>query len=214
MRRRNDAVKPPPRRTPTSFRGRRGWVALALLASASTCHQKEPAREAAPNLTPQKLVPAAPEPNREEAESKKAESAAPAPPPAAADQFAARRPAPAPAASGAVSPQPAKRARERSSVAPERRAGGAADDREADEKGKGGAGVPSSLLQRLDNAVNLDTPDCPSARERRKSICALARQICRLVDRDPNVASVEGYCDDARQRCNEAERRTAERCDR
>jgi len=113
-----------------------------------------------------------------------------------------------------MSAEAASKARARSALAPERRAGGAAADREADEKAKDGAGVPSSLLQRLDNAVSLDTPDCPSARERRKSICDLASQICKLVDRDPNVASVEGYCDDARQRCNEAGRRTAERCDR
>ncbi|MEO8184806.1 MAG: hypothetical protein ABI895_38855 [Deltaproteobacteria bacterium] len=40
------------------------------------------------------------------------------------------------------------------------------------------------------------TPDCPSARDRKQAICDLASQICQLVDRDPDVASVESYCDD------------------
>ena len=71
-----------------------------------------------------------------------------------------------------------------------------------------------SLVQRLDDAVRLGTPDCPSARQRKTAICDLARQICELVDRDPNVASVAQYCDDAKQRCSEAEQRTIERCDR
>ena len=69
-----------------------------------------------------------------------------------------------------------------------------------------------SLHQRLDDAVRLSTPDCPSARERKQSICDLAQQICQMVDRDPDVASVESYCNDAKQRCSEAEKRTAQRC--
>jgi hypothetical protein len=60
--------------------------------------------------------------------------------------------------------------------------------------------------------VKLSTPDCPSARERKQAICDLAQQICQMVDRDPDIASVESYCDDARQRCSDAEKRTAQRC--
>jgi hypothetical protein len=71
-----------------------------------------------------------------------------------------------------------------------------------------------ALVQRLDDAVGLGTPDCPSARNRKTAICDLARQICELVDRDPNVASVAQYCDDAKQRCSEAGQRTIERCER
>jgi hypothetical protein len=33
-----------------------------------------------------------------------------------------------------------------------------------------------------------------------------------MVDRDPDVASVESYCDDAKQRCSDAGTRTAQRC--
>jgi hypothetical protein len=58
----------------------------------------------------------------------------------------------------------------------------------------------------------LSGSDCPSARERSKAICDLANQICGLLDHDPDVASVEGYCSNARQRCEMARRRTAERC--
>jgi hypothetical protein len=68
------------------------------------------------------------------------------------------------------------------------------------------------LRQRLDDVVKQSTPNCPSARERKQAICDLASQICQLVDQDPDVASVESYCDDAKQRCSEAERRTSQRC--
>jgi len=73
---------------------------------------------------------------------------------------------------------------------------------------------PEALRRELSKAVELSTPDCPAARERKQAICDLAGQLCQLVDRDPDVASVESYCADARQRCSEAERRTAERCPR
>jgi hypothetical protein len=68
------------------------------------------------------------------------------------------------------------------------------------------------LRRRLDRAYSASSPDCPSARERKKAVCDLATQICSLTDRDPNVASVAEYCDDARRRCNDAGRRTSERC--
>lgn len=71
---------------------------------------------------------------------------------------------------------------------------------------------PAALRAQLERAERAATPDCPSARERRKAVCDLAGQICRLTDRDPNVASVAQYCADAKQRCNDAERRTAQSC--
>lgn len=66
----------------------------------------------------------------------------------------------------------------------------------------------------LGRAVKLGAPDCPSAESRKKAVCDLAGQICQLVERDPNVASVAQYCEDAKQRCSEATRRTAARCER
>jgi hypothetical protein len=71
---------------------------------------------------------------------------------------------------------------------------------------------PHALRQRLDRAYRAGSPDCPSARDRKKAVCDLASQICQLIDRDPNVASVAEYCADAKDRCAEAERRTRERC--
>jgi hypothetical protein len=68
------------------------------------------------------------------------------------------------------------------------------------------------LRQRLQKALQQATPDCPSARSRKQAICDLANQICQMVDRDPEIASVEAYCTDAKQRCSEAGQRTAERC--
>jgi hypothetical protein len=72
--------------------------------------------------------------------------------------------------------------------------------------------APAELRRQLDRAYRASSPDCPSARDRKKAVCDLATQICALTDRDPNVASVAEYCDDARRRCNDAERRTSERC--
>ena len=96
----------------------------------------------------------------------------------------------------------------RKMISPER------DDRATDEVAprKSAPTSPDLLRQRLGAAVNLATPDCPAARERKQAICDLAAQICRLVDDDPNVASVMQYCDNARKRCGEAGERISERC--
>ena len=69
-----------------------------------------------------------------------------------------------------------------------------------------------ALRERLGRAYRAGSPDCPSARDRKKAVCDLASQICQLTDRDPNVASVAEYCSEAKERCTEAERRTQERC--
>ncbi len=70
------------------------------------------------------------------------------------------------------------------------------------------------LRQRLDRAYRASSPDCPTARDRKRAVCDLATQICELTDRDPNVASVAEYCEEAKRRCTDAERRTGERCPR
>jgi hypothetical protein len=95
-----------------------------------------------------------------------------------------------------------------------RRAAPSPNARGATDAEKDDGASPEALRRELNRAVELSTPDCPSARERKQAICDLASQLCQLVDRDPDVASVESYCADARQRCSEAERRTAERCPR
>jgi hypothetical protein len=69
-----------------------------------------------------------------------------------------------------------------------------------------------ALMQEL-RSTSQPAADCPAAREQRETICALAKRICRLVERDPNVASIADYCSEARRRCGDAERRTAERCE-
>jgi hypothetical protein len=114
------------------------------------------------------------------------------------------------AGSGALHPaptraRPASKARPNAAEAP--KAGADAEDSIGQEPS------PSEALrQRLDRAYGAQSTDCPSARDRKKAVCDLAGQICSLTDRDPNVASVAEYCDDARRRCSEAERRTEERC--
>ena len=42
--------------------------------------------------------------------------------------------------------------------------------------------------------------------------CDIAARICQLTQTDPDVASVEDYCDQAQHRCSDAGRRTRERC--
>jgi len=191
-----------PRRAPPAH-------ALWLLCAAGllhACYSKEPAREA---------------------------PSAPPPPPAAEPEPAAVQPTAPPEAapsmdtdseaSGAAPAKPAPPASVQSapkakSAGEARRArpsAGAPAREEADEapaESKRALSQPETLMQRLDREVSLATPDCPSARDRKKAICDLANQICRLVDRDPNVASAERYCDEAKQRCADAGERTLSRC--
>jgi hypothetical protein len=175
---------------------------LALLACG-----REPQREAPPqNGKP--AEPAPPAPEREEQNST-------APAPLEKDQAAppASEFAPAPAALPAARTPPPTSAK----PAPKRRAP-SKGEAPSGEEGTDWAIGPSptehtrALRQRLDDVVKQSTPDCPSARERKQAICDLAQQICQMVDRDPDIASIESYCDDARQRCSEAEKRTAQRC--
>jgi hypothetical protein len=200
-------------------RGEYSWgrpgaaVALALLLGLALpgCG-KEAAREAPPQTgrpsEPAPPPPAEPTPPAEPGVSPEmldkdraadeAPAAAPSAPPRPASKPAAPSGRGAPRA---ASPPPSKAARE---TAPE----GDLDF------GVGGEAplTPQLLYQRLDGLVKQSTPDCPSARDRKQAICDLAGQICQMVEHDPDVASVESYCDDAKHRCSEAERRTAQRC--
>ncbi len=181
-------------------------IALGAIVLCQACLTKEPSREGVPSSTPSP-APTAPEPAAAEGEAadETIDSAPALEPPSedvgggAPSQFA---PAP-PSGSSAPSKARARRAPARESKS--------AEGAELQKSALPGA---QALVQRLDDAVVLGTPDCPSARNRKTAICDLARQICELVDRDPNVASVAQYCDDAKQRCSEAAQRTIERCDR
>jgi hypothetical protein len=77
----------------------------------------------------------------------------------------------------------------------------------------GALALSQELSERLNDAAALASPDCASARQRKRTICDLAEQICGLSDRDPNLASVAEYCEIAQRRCNEAGQRTRQRCD-
>lgn len=175
---------------------------LALLA-LSACG-REPPREA----PPQNGKPAAPALPEQEGPREEQKSTAPAPlekdqaePKPAASEFA---PVPAPPPAAAPARPAAKRAPAK---------GEAPSSEESAERALGPTErALGPLRQRLDDAVKASTPDCPSARERKQAICDLAHQICQMVDRDPDIASVESYCDDAKQRCSDAEKRTAQRC--
>jgi hypothetical protein len=181
---------------------------LALLVFFG-CGREAPQQAPPQNGKPSEPAPAQPEPKAEEPSGSpsmlekdraadEAPAAAPfAPPPPATPAARAAKPGAKAPARGA--PTAAGRAR-------------AAESNDGTDWSTGDGLTPQVLRQRLDDAVKLSTPDCPSARERKQAICDLANQICQLVDRDPDVASVESYCDDAKQRCSEAERRTAQRC--
>jgi len=213
---RDPCLKPrhrPLRRAPSL----RPWLARLLLVSlaASACTKEAPREpppraeevQAAPapkTSAPAPPAPAAPEPSqlqlRQDESSGATDFGAGQAPPA--------KPATAPAAKRGRSPAAASGAEAPRRAAPSESAADTVDG----EKDDGAS--PEALRRELSKAVDLSTPDCPSARERKQAICDLASQLCQLVDRDPDVASVEAYCADARQRCSEAERRTAERCPR
>ena len=175
------------------------WLAGAVLAQA--CLSKEPSREVPPPAVPEQQAPTAPESEQEPA---------PAPtmaPPAAAPSREER------VESGAASPaEDAPKSAGDESSAPRKRSAPARAKSTRPGTSGGGLGAPEALMQRLDREVSLSTPDCPSARDRKKAICDLASQICRLVERDPNAVSAERYCDEAKQRCSDAEERTSLRC--
>lgn len=74
--------------------------------------------------------------------------------------------------------------------------------------------LPLEVLQRrLGKAHSRAAVDCESATERQQSICDLSEQICQMIDRDPNVASLASYCTQARERCRQAKLRTADQCE-
>jgi hypothetical protein len=187
---------------------RRLWLLLAL-----GCFTQKPSSETAP---PAPEAPAIHErvltpPAATSAESLERKSGAPekdAAQRSAATGAAAAGAAAPPAASAPLAPQKKPAAKARGLAEPEAQ-------RDRSDRAVGGADErpPSDQLRRrLDRAYRAGSPDCPSARDRKKAVCDLAAQICQLIDRDPNVAAVAEYCADAKERCAEAQRRTEERC--
>jgi hypothetical protein len=206
------------RRTPPNTPALGQLLARLLLASlaASACTKEAPREPPPPAEEPQ----AAPAP----------EPSAPPPPTSVAPEAAGEQRlredesgAPefgdgasqaAPAKPATPSSRPSSRPAAKGRARPDAPRKSAPSDNAAAGREKDDDASPESLRRELSKAVDLSTPDCPSARERKQAICDLASQLCQLVERDPDVASVESFCADARQRCTEAQRRTAERCPR
>jgi hypothetical protein len=174
-------------------------LGASLVLVALACLRPQPSSEGAPSpppVTRPARAPAAPEPER-------------------VQPAEAREEAPASAAGGGVggvgpgAPPPAAPANEpKVQRASPRKSSVSAD---SDWRGEEPP-TPEALRRRLDRAYGASSPDCPSARDRKKVVCDLATQICSLTERDPNVASIAEYCDEARRRCSDAERRTSQRC--
>jgi hypothetical protein len=194
----------------------RAWLLGLGTLLAQACLTPERAREAAPSSTPE-ASPSKPEPPaspavdgaREEATSPEQRAL---PPPAAPAEAARDNADTHPARKGG---RPSHRARAAPPAKPKK-----ATEAELEIGGSAGAApgngtleLSQELSQRLSNAVSLASPDCASARQRKRTICDLAEQICGLSERDPNVASVAEYCEIAQRRCNEAGQRTRQRCD-
>jgi hypothetical protein len=183
-------------------------AALCLLALG--CFTQKPSSESAPSAAPEAPPPAADvettpaAPAAQPAEEKRERSTLGGDAPARGTGAGAAVPAPAPTTAPLVPEKPAAKARRRAQ--PEADPEG--DDRAAGAQESQG----DRLRQRLDRAYRAGSPNCPAARDRKKAVCDLAAQICQLIDRDPNVASVAEYCADAKERCAEAQRRTEERC--
>jgi hypothetical protein len=194
------------------------WLLLAL-----GCFTQKPSSETGPSTAPEAPAPERPaEPPAQMLEQST--------PPAAPQAEPAQRYEPAPSgkdtasrrrangqASAGAAPPPAASAPlpEKKAAAKARGLAGPEGERDLSDSPVGSADEKSpsgQLRRRLDRAYRAGTPDCPSARDRKKAVCDLAAQICQLIDRDPNVASVAEYCSDAKERCAEAQRRTEERC--
>ena len=193
------------------------WPYIAAIAcfgvlGCQSCMSGEPA----PQEAPRSPAPPPPEPVRPQAETLEGEAdkemRREEPASDATSLGAPKKAAPssAPKGSSGAPPEQKPAARGRARALAPAEAPGAADD----ELTKGRLDQPEQLMERLDRAMRSGAADCPSAETRKKAVCDLAGQICQLVDRDPNVASVVQYCADAKERCSEASRRTRERCER
>jgi hypothetical protein len=183
-------------------------AALCLLALG--CFTQKPSSESAPSAAPEAPPPGAdvetapPAPAAKPAEENRERPSLGGDAPARGSGAGAAAPAPAPATAPLVPEKPAAKARRQAQ--PEA-------DQEGDDRAAGAEEAQGDRLrQRLDRAYRAGSPNCPAARDRKKAVCDLAAQICQLIDRDPNVASVAEYCADAKERCAEAQRRTEERC--
>lgn len=192
---------------------RRAYTVLWLLLGVS-CFAQRPSGESAPSSAPGAPAPTpppptelAPPPAPAESPERKRQQLPGSSKDSAESSTGAARP---PAATAPLAPQKSAAPRARSLPKSE----AVEDDRSEREIGgtTNEAPNPRELRQRLDRAYRAGSPDCPSARDRKKAVCDLASQICQLIDRDPNVASVAEYCAAAQDRCAEAERRTRERC--
>lgn len=198
----------------STFRGSRLGATLLALACVQACFTKEPSREETPtpasSSTPP--APAPPPPSTESDEKKLAPEQSSGG--AARDLGGPANRRPSPAVAPSAPPRVQSPAKDRARSAPKAAAEGAPSDADDALENERAPSAPRELMQRLSDAYRGGSPDCPSAQSRKKAVCDLATQICQLMDRDPNVASVAEYCDDAKQRCSEAQRRTAERCER
>lgn len=176
-------------------RRRAAAFGAALVLVAPACLRPQPSREGAPGSAP--AAGPAPAPERP------AESSAP-PSPAKAD---ARASGAADTVGGGERPEPPESKPKGRPAAARKSSSGGLSALRAEA-----AASVGDLRRRLDRVYGASTPDCPSARERKKAVCDLATQICSLTERDPNVASVAEYCEDARRRCLDARQRTSRRC--
>lgn len=73
----------------------------------------------------------------------------------------------------------------------------------------------SSLLEQefsqLEQALQQGA-DCPSAEHFRGRVCSLAERICQIAAEVPNSTRAHGDCEDAKDRCEQANRRFADVC--
>lgn len=198
----------------SKFTGNTLGATLLVCACVQACFTKEPSREETPTPA-SSSAPPSPAPPAPSAESEKKEMA-----PEQSNGGSARdlgdpgNRAPSPVAAPSAPPRAQAPAKARARSAPKAAAEGAPSDADDALENERAPSAPRELMQRLSDAYRGGSPDCPSAQSRKKAVCDLATQICQLMDRDPNVASVAEYCEDAKQRCSEAQRRTAERCER
>lgn len=81
----------------------------------------------------------------------------------------------------------------------------------AEDAGKASSSLLEQEFSQLEQALEQGA-DCPSAEHFRGRVCSLAERICRIAAEVPDGTRAHEDCEDAKRRCEQANRRFADVC--
>jgi hypothetical protein len=172
-------------------------------APSSTPQPQAAEAPSAPTVSP----PPAAEPGAASAEHEDDLSA-----PADLEEKADRGPSSVAPRKSSAKPSAKKKERSSSSSGEGRGGIGTTEDEPASARVQAAFDEIETAFGSLDGALTLSTPDCAGARRFGERICSLSDEICRLAEASSNPEEL-ALCVDGRQRCGEARRRLAARCE-